>query len=92
MAMCKHFDKYLPSVLIQDADDKRAWYCGTYTCCTSLEEAMKVIEKQKENHTVLCAWIHKERVSVFKQPVFFECYVNTLGQVNGRFIGKEYER
>lgn len=89
--MAKYFDKYWPSVLIQNASDDRAWCCGSYNCCDSLEEALKVIEKHKENNTVLCAWVHKQWKNMFRQPVFFECYVNTLGQVNGKFVGKGYK-
>ncbi len=92
MAKSKYFDKYWPSVMIQNASDARAWYCGSYDCCVSLEEALKVIERHKENNVVLCAWVDKQRKNMFKAPVWFESYTNTLGQVNGRFVMKEGRR
>ena len=80
-------DLYLPCVMIQDKHDERAWMCGSYESELTLEDALKVIEKHKENHIVLCAWVWKYRKKRFKQPVFFECYTNALGMVNDRFVG-----
>ena len=92
MSKQKHWDKYWPCVMIQNASDERAWCCGSYDCYCTLEEALKVIEKHKEHNVVLCAWVQKQRKNVFKCPVWFESYTNTLGQVNGRFVMKEDRR
>lgn len=79
---------YLPGVMIQNEDDPRAWVCGSYETCMTLEDALKVIEKHKEHSTVLCAWVE----TAIEGCVWFKCYTNVLGQVNGKFIGKEHKK
>lgn len=79
-------DTYWPCVMIQDAHDERAWMCGSYDCELTLEDALKVIEKHRENHVVLCAWVQKHRKKMFKNPVWFKCYTNALGMVNDRHV------
>ena len=79
-------DQYLPCVMIQNKHDERAWVCGSYKTTLTLEDALKVIEKHKENHVVLCAWVWKFRKNRFNKPVFFENYTNALGMVNNQFV------
>ena len=79
-------DQYLPCIMIQNKHDERAWVCGSYETTLTLEDALKVIEKHKENHVVLCAWVWKFRKNRFNKPVFFENYTNALGMVNNQFV------
>ena len=79
-------DLYWPNVMIQNKNNERAWVCGSYTGEGSLEEALKVIEKLREDNVVLCAWVQRSRKNMFKNPVWFKCYTNVLGMVNGHFV------
>ena len=83
---------YWPSVMIQDPGDKRAWRCGSYTGELSLEAALDVIEEQRKNHVVLCAWVHEQIRNVGKRPCYFECFTDSLGRVNGQFIRPKEDR
>ncbi len=92
MSKQKHWDKYWPCVLIQNAGDERAWMCANSECFFTLDEALAVIEKHREHNTVLCAWVQKQRKNVFKAPVWFKNYTNMLGMVDDRFVAKKGNR
>lgn len=46
----------------------------------SLEKAMDLVERVKENWTVLSAWIDTFDEKGGKQTVFHECYIDAFGQ------------
>ena len=77
-------NKFWVSVLIQNDGDKQAWLCACNDCQLSVDEAMKIVQKYRDNYTVLCAWIHKQQKHIHKRPVFFKCYINALGVVDRR--------
>lgn len=74
-----------PYVMIQDANDERAWVCGSYEAPNLFDGAMKIIDAHKQNHAVLCAWVTDGAGRV----VFFENYTNVFGWVNNKDVRKE---
>lgn len=80
--------RYWVYVLIQNEEDPRAWLCGSSESYTSIEKAKQIVQRYRENHVVLCAWIREEQNTLHKRPVFFECYTNILGMVNNAYVGK----
>lgn len=72
---------YWVSLLIQDTEHSKPWLSSMSSGCTSFEEAMKTIERGRNNHRVLCAWIDTFDENNNKSIVFHECYVNTIGNV-----------
>lgn len=71
---------YWVSLLIQDTENSKPWLCAMSNGCVSLEEAMKTIERGRNDYRVLSAWI-----DIFdggnKFTVFHKCYVNAIGNV-----------
>ena len=49
--------------------------------CISLEGAIKLIEKGKQNYRVLSAWVDTFDTNNQKVIVFHECYVNAIGNI-----------
>lgn len=47
----------------------------------SLEGAIKLIEKGKQNYRVLSAWVDTFDTNNQKVIVFHECYVNAIGNI-----------
>lgn len=70
--------KYWVSAIIQNKHDERAWLCAMTDCVLSLEKAKEVIERMRENHTVLSAWIDVFDENNIKQTVFHECYIDVF--------------
>lgn len=73
--------QYWISVIIQDKGDKRAWLCAMSDSVLSIDKAMEIIEKTRNNYNVLLAWIDTFDEDSVKKTVFHECYVNALGYV-----------
>ena len=74
-----------PYVMIQDVGDDRACVCGSYEAQNLFDGAMKIIDAQKQNHVVLCAWVTDGAGRV----VFFENYTNVFGWVNNKEVRKK---
>lgn len=72
---------YWVSLLIQDKENTKPWLCAMSDGCISLEEAIKIIEKGKQNYRVLSAWIDTFDTNNHKVTVFHECYVNSIGNI-----------
>lgn len=72
---------YWVSLLIQDKENTKPWLCAMSDGCISLEEAIKIIEKGKQNYRVLSAWIDTFDINNHKVTVFHECYVNSIGNI-----------
>jgi len=49
--------------------------------CISFEEAIKIIEKGKQNYRILSAWVDTFDTNNQKVTVFHECYVNAIGNI-----------
>lgn len=71
---------YWTNFIMKSYDDGKPWLCSSYDGCLTLDEAMRNIEKQRENYIVLSAWI-----DVFenneKKTIFHECYLDVIGNV-----------
>lgn len=74
-------ERYWVSLLIQDTENSKPWVCAMYDSYSSIEEAMKVIERGRENYRVLTAWVDTFDEDNKKHTVFHECYINALGNV-----------
>lgn len=72
---------YWVSLLIQDKENTKPWLCAMSDGCISFEEAIKIIEKGKQNYRILSAWIDTFDTNNQKVTVFHECYVNAIGNV-----------
>ena len=65
---------YWVSLLIQDKENTKPWLCA-------MSEAIKIIEKGKQNYRILSAWVDTFDTNNQKVTVFHECYVNAIGNV-----------
>lgn len=54
---------------------------GLSNSFSTIEAAKRAITKQRENYTVLSAWIDEVRGYSAKTTVFHECYVNAIGSI-----------
>ena len=72
---------YWVSAIIQNEHDKKAWLCAMTNGVLSLDKAMEVIERTRENHKVLSAWVDVYDKNKVKQTVFHECYINVFGDL-----------
>lgn len=72
---------YWVSAIIQNEYDKKAWLCAMTDGVLSLDKAMEVIERTRENHKVLSAWVDVFDENKVKQTVFHECYINVFGNL-----------
>lgn len=72
---------YWVSLLIQDKENTKPWLCAMSDGCISLEGAIKIIEKGKQNYRVLSAWVDTFNTNNQKMTVFHECYVNSIGNI-----------
>ena len=71
-------NKFWVSWLQYDMSHK-VCHMAAYDCCLSLEEAMKTVERVKDDKDTVCAWVD-EYVDDKKVGIpFFEVYVNALG-------------
>lgn len=72
---------YWVSAIIQNKDDRKPWLCAMYDGELSLNKAIDVVARIKENNTVLSVWIDVYDENNIKQTVFHECYINAFGDV-----------
>lgn len=72
---------YWVSLLIQDKENTKPWLCAMSDGCISLEGAIKLIEKGKQNYRVLSAWVDTFDTNNQKVIAFHECYVNAIGNI-----------
>lgn len=72
---------YWVSLLIQDKENTKPWLCVMSDGCISFEEAIKIIEKGKQNYRVLSAWVDTFDTNNHKVTAFHECYVNSIGNI-----------
>lgn len=72
---------YWVSLLIQETEHSKPWVSAMSTGCVNLEEAMKTIERGRNNFRVLSAWVDTFDENNRKTVVFHECYINELGQI-----------
>lgn len=72
---------YWVSCIIFDKGDRAPWKCSAYSSVTSYEEAMKLIDTYRKNHSVLSAWVDIFDSDMNKYTVFHECYVDALGNI-----------
>ena len=70
--------QYWVSFLLQDGNDADVRLCAIYDGCFSLEEAKDIIQKQRQVHRILSAWVDVY-VDDSKSTVFHECYVGGIG-------------
>lgn len=79
---------YWVSLLIQNKENTKPWLCAMSDGCISLEGAIAIVEKSKQNYRVLSAWIDTFDTNDHKTTVFHECYVNAIGNIerNGNFM------
>ena len=73
---------YYVSAIIQNEGDAKPWLCAMTDSVISLENAMEVIARARTNHNVLSAWIDMFDENNVKQTVFYECYIDILGNIN----------
>ena len=73
---------YWVSLIIQDAENSKPWLSSMSSGCVSFEEAMKTIERGRNNYRVLCAWIDVFDKNNRKSTVFHECYIDAIGNVD----------
>ncbi len=66
---------YCVSCLIQN-EDGRVWKCSAYDVFSVFQEAKELVEKYRENFTVLAAWI-----TAGENIRFFECYTDISGDI-----------
>lgn len=72
---------YWASYLVKDMTTNKVASVSTYNGCLTEDEAKKVIDKARQNFTVLSAWIDTFDSSNKKTTVFHECYVDAVGNV-----------
>lgn len=72
---------YWVSLLIQDTENSKPYLCAMSDGCINLVEAMKIIERSRNNYRVLCAWIDVFDKNGNKSTVFHKCYVNAIGNI-----------
>lgn len=73
---------YWVSAIIQDEGDRKPWLLSLNDCQLSLEEAMKVVAKVKENYRTLSVWVDMFTPNDEKKVVFHECYIDVFGNIN----------
>ena len=66
--------RYYVSALIQD-ENKEIWLSAMYDCVFSIEEAMKLIEKSRNNYNVIAAWIDSFDDNDTKKIEYHQCYI-----------------
>lgn len=66
--------RYYVSALIQDKN-KEIWLSAIYDCVFSIEEAMKLIEKSRNNYNVISAWIDSFDDNDTKKIEYHQCYI-----------------
>lgn len=67
--------RYYVSVLIQ-GENKEVWLSAMSESVFSIGEAMKIIDKFRNNYNVLSAWIDSFDENSTKKIEYHECYVN----------------
>lgn len=72
---------YWVSAIVQNDGDRKPWLLSMYDGQLSIEEAMKVVAKVKENYRTLSVWVDSFDESKTKHTVFHECYINVFGDV-----------
>lgn len=66
--------RYYVSTLIQD-ENKEIWLSAMSDCVLSIEEAMKLIEKSRNNYNVIAAWIDSFDDNDTKKIEYHKCYI-----------------
>ena len=66
--------RYYVSALIQD-ENKEIWLSAMSDCVFSIEEAMKLIEKSRNNYNVISAWIDSLDDNGTKKIEYHKCYI-----------------
>ena len=74
---------YWVSAIIFNEGDRKPWLCAMTNGSVSMEAAMDTINRLKNNHNVLSAWIDTFENNE-KQTVFHECYIDAFGYVTKR--------
>ena len=72
---------YWVSAIIQNKDDKKPWLCAMSEGELSIDKAMKVVDRLKENHTVLSVWIDVFDENNIKETVYHDCFINAFGDL-----------
>ena len=76
----EHSKLYWVSAIIQNWNDRKAWLCPMSEGVFSLDEALEVIQRLKDNnYNVLVAWIDETDENNNKKVVFHECYIDMFG-------------
>ena len=66
--------RYYVSALIQE-ENKEIWLSAMSDCVFSIEEAMKLIEKSRNNYNVISAWIDSFDDNDTKKIEYNQCYI-----------------
>lgn len=72
---------YWVSAIIQNKDDRKPRLRAMSEGELSVDKAMRVIDRLKENHTVLSAWIDAFDENGIKETVYHDCYINAFGDL-----------
>lgn len=72
---------YWVSAIIQNKGDQKPWLLAMSEGELSLEKAMEIVNRVKEDHTVLSVWIDVFDENNTKQTVFHECFIDAFGTV-----------
>ena len=72
---------YWVSAIVQYKSDEKPRLLAMYNGEVSLDKAMKVVSRIKENHTVISVWVDAVSENKVKQTVFHECYINAFGDI-----------
>lgn len=70
---------YWVSCLVQYEGKSR--HIGMLDPCLSMEKAIEIIKRTRENYEVLSAWIDTFDDDGNKHIEFHECYVDTVGNI-----------
>ena len=66
--------RYYVSALIQE-ENKEIWLSAMSDCVFSIEEAMKLIEKSRNNYNVISAWIDSFDDNGTKKIEYHQYYI-----------------
>lgn len=72
---------YWVSAIVQNQTDKKPRLLAMNEGELSLEKAMEIVARVKENHMVLSVWIDVFDENNSKQTVFHECYIDAFGDI-----------
>ena len=69
------------SLLIQDDEKSKLYLISMTDSVPHLKDAMKIIERGRNNYRVLSAWVDVFDENNAKITMFHECYVNVVEKV-----------